>query len=151
MAGDEILMSPTSVMMIHNPWSGMSGEAKDFRHLADVLDEVKQTIVNAYQLKTGLSRDEISQLMDEETWMGANKAVEKGFADGMMYGEEKNPEVMNGMVQGARLVFNSLRLNKPDQKPKAPESSLQVDFVNQERKRKHEFLLKKLELKLKEV
>jgi ATP-dependent Clp protease protease subunit len=89
MAGDEILMSPTSIMMLHNPWGNFQGEAKDLRHGADVLDEVKDTIINAYQLKTGKSRDKISQMMDEETWMSAKKAVSEGFVDGMLYSESK--------------------------------------------------------------
>ncbi len=113
MAGDEVLMSPTSVMMIHNPWTWVDGDARDMRHMADVLDEVKQTIINAYQMKTGLSRQEISDMMDEETWMGAKKAMEKGFADGMLYEEEVEETTINGMIRGARLVFNSLRLGKP--------------------------------------
>lgn len=85
MAGGEILMSPTAIMMIHNPWTEMKGESKDLRHGANVLDEVKETIINAYQVKTGRSRNKISQLMDEETWMGAKKAVAEGFADGQLY------------------------------------------------------------------
>ncbi|KZL93965.1 head maturation protease, ClpP-related [Clostridium magnum] len=89
MAGDEILMSPTSILMIHNPWGNFQGEAKDLRHGADVLDEVKDTIINAYQLKTGKSRAKISQMMDEETWMSAKKAVSEGFVDGMLYTQDK--------------------------------------------------------------
>lgn len=89
MAGDEILMSPTSIMMIHNPWGNFQGEAEDLRHGADVLDEVKQTIINAYQLKTNKSRAKISQMMDEETWMSAKKAVNEGFVDGMLYSDSK--------------------------------------------------------------
>lgn len=93
MAGDEILMSPTSILMIHNPWGNFQGEAKDLRHGADVLDEVKDTIINAYQLKTKKSRSKISQMMDEETWMSAKKAVSEGFVDGMLYIENKEEDV----------------------------------------------------------
>ncbi len=92
MAGDEILMSPTSILMIHNPWGNFQGEAKDLRHGADVLDEVKDTIINAYQLKTGKSRAKISQMMDEETWMSAKKAVSEGFVDGMLYTQSKEED-----------------------------------------------------------
>jgi ATP-dependent Clp protease protease subunit len=92
MAGDEILMSPTSIMMIHNPWGNFQGEAEDLRHGADVLDEVKQTIINAYQLKSNKSRAKISQMMDEETWMSAKKAVSEGFADGMLYSKGKKDD-----------------------------------------------------------
>lgn len=87
MAGDEILMSPTSIMMIHNPWGNFRGEAEELRHGAEVLDEVKETILNAYELKTHKSRDDIAKMMDEETWMSAKKAVSEGFADGVLYTE----------------------------------------------------------------
>lgn len=85
MAGDEVLMSPAAVMMIHNPWVRAAGDAAELRHVAGVLDEIKAAIINAYELKTGMPRDEISRLMDEETWMSAQKAVELGFADGVLY------------------------------------------------------------------
>jgi ATP-dependent Clp protease protease subunit len=62
------------------------------RHQADVLDEVKETIVNAYQLKTKRSRNKISQLMDDESWMSAKTAISEGFADGMLYTEDKEAE-----------------------------------------------------------
>lgn len=101
MAGDEVLMSPVSIMMIHNPWTRAIGEAKDMRHVADVLDEVKETIINAYQLKTGLSRNKISRLMDEETWMSAKKAVSEGFADGILYTDNAATEEDGAIVQDA--------------------------------------------------
>jgi ATP-dependent Clp protease, protease subunit len=87
MAADEVLMSPGSILMIHNPWTWTAGEAKDMRHQADVLDEVKETIINAYQAKTKISRNKLSRLMDEETWMSARKAMAEGFADGMLYSD----------------------------------------------------------------
>ena len=85
MAGDEVLMSPAAVMMIHNPWVHAAGDAAELRHVAGVLDEIKQAVINAYEIKTGLPREEISRLMDEETWMSAQKAVELWFADGILY------------------------------------------------------------------
>lgn len=112
MAGDEILMSPTSIMMIHNPWGCFQGEAQDLRHGANVLDEVKQTIINAYQIKTNKSRAKISQLMDEETWMSAKKAVSEGFVDGMLYTEsnekENTNEAMNSFMFSRLAVQNSV-------------------------------------------
>jgi ATP-dependent Clp protease protease subunit len=107
MAGDEVMMSPTSIMMIHNPWAGFVGEAKDLRHGADILDEVKETIVNAYQLKTGRPRNKISQLMDEETWMGAKKAVAEGFADGVLYAEGEPVSAQNSLMFSRMAVQNS--------------------------------------------
>jgi ATP-dependent Clp protease protease subunit len=108
MAGDEILMSPTSIIMLHNPWGTFQGEAKDLRHGADVLDEVKETIINAYQLKTGKSRAKISQMMDEETWMSAKKAVAEGFADGMLYEKNKEEPLENSFMFSRFAIQNSV-------------------------------------------
>lgn len=110
MAGDEVYMSPVSILMIHNPWSGARGEAKDMRHMADVLDEVKETLVNAYQLKTSLSRNKISRLMDEETWMSAKKAVAEGFADGILYAEgaaQEDPTVIQDSFMFSRIAIQN--------------------------------------------
>ena len=87
MAGGQVLMSPGSMMLVHNPWSYIEGEAKDMRHVADILDEVKEAIMNIYELKTGRSREEISAIMDAETPMSATTAIEEKFADGMLYSE----------------------------------------------------------------
>jgi ATP-dependent Clp protease protease subunit len=97
MAGDEILMSPVSIMMIHNPLSAVRGYASDMRKQADVLDEVKESIINAYQSKTNRSRNQISAMMDDETYMSANSAVKQGFADEMLYDDDSNgtKNVMN--------------------------------------------------------
>lgn len=97
MAGDERLMSPLAIFMIHNPLTEASGYASDFRKIADVLDTVKETIINAYELATGLSRDKISSLMDGETYMDANTAINDGFADGILYQKsaDESKNVMN--------------------------------------------------------
>ena len=87
MAGGKILMSPTAIMMVHNPLTEAYGYASDLRKTADILDEVKEAIMNAYQLKTGRSRAILSQLMDAETYMNAKTAIKEGFADEMMYSE----------------------------------------------------------------
>ena len=84
MAGNEVLMAPTAMMMIHNPLTLAYGNAEEMERTIKILDEVKQSIVNAYEIKTNLSRSRISKLMDDETWMNAKKAVELGFADGML-------------------------------------------------------------------
>ena len=84
MAGDEVLMSLTAMMMIHNPMTGAWGNTDDMKQAIEMLDEVKESIINAYERKTGLSRAKISHLMDAETWMNAKKAVELGFADGFI-------------------------------------------------------------------
>ncbi|UZQ49921.1 head maturation protease, ClpP-related [Clostridium kluyveri] len=108
MSGDEILMSPTSIMMLHNPWGNFQGESKDLRHGAEVLDEVKETIINAYQLKTGKSRTKISQMMDQETWMSAKKTVTEGFADGILYSESEGESTQNSFMFSRFVIQNSV-------------------------------------------
>jgi len=83
MAGNTVLMSPVACMMIHNPATVAMGDHTDMEKAIQMLDAVKDSIVNAYVIKTGLSRSEISAMMDAETWMDATKAVELGFADGI--------------------------------------------------------------------
>lgn len=81
MAGNKVLMSPVSMMMIHNPMTIAFGDSGEMQKAIDMLAGVKDSIINAYELKTGLSRTRLSHLMDAETWMDANKAIELGFAD----------------------------------------------------------------------
>ena len=86
MAGTRVLMSPVSTMMIHNPLTVAMGDSEEMRRAIQMLDEVKESIINAYEIKTGLSRTQLSHLMDAETWMNANKALEFGFCDEIMFG-----------------------------------------------------------------
>lgn len=81
MAGDKVLMSPVSMMMIHNPMTIAFGDSGEMQRAIDMLKSVKDSIINAYEVKTGLSRTKLAHLMDAETWMDAGKAVELGFAD----------------------------------------------------------------------
>ncbi|GMN96917.1 head maturation protease, ClpP-related [Blautia wexlerae] len=85
MAGNEVQMSPVSMMMIHNPATIAWGDHSEMQKAIDLLDAVKESIINAYVMKTGLSRARLSHLMDAETWMDANKAVELGFADSILF------------------------------------------------------------------
>lgn len=92
MAGTKVLMSPTAMMMIHNPSTVAFGDHRDMQKAIDLLDEVKQSIINAYEIKTGMSRTTLSHLMENETWMNAKKAIELGFADGMLESEKPAAE-----------------------------------------------------------
>jgi ATP-dependent Clp protease, protease subunit len=124
MAGDEVHMSPVAVMMIHNPLTGAYGDMHDLRKVADILDTVKESIVNAYITKTGKSAEEISSMMDDETWMSANVAVKNGFANSVLYQDEpfdlKNMkefsynrlEVLNSAKQSIKKAINLF--NKPE-------------------------------------
>ncbi len=81
-------MSPVSMLMIHNPATVAVGDSEEMLRAKALLDEVKESIINSYELKTGLSRTKLSHFMDNETWMNAHKAVELGFADKIMFTEE---------------------------------------------------------------
>lgn len=81
MAGTKVMMSPVSMLMIHNPMTMAAGDTAEMEKAIAMLGEIKESIINAYELKTGMSRAKISRLMDAETWMDAGKAVELGFAD----------------------------------------------------------------------
>lgn len=112
MAGDEILMSPIAMLMIHNPSTLIWGEEADMVKAKEMLAEVKESIVNAYELKTSLSRNKISKMMDMETWMSAKKAVELGFADKVLYEDtDSSIPVDNGFIFEKVTVVNSL-INK---------------------------------------
>ncbi|MCL2509182.1 MAG: Clp protease ClpP [Oscillospiraceae bacterium] len=89
MAGTKVLMSPTALMLIHNPWTIAVGDKAEMQKAGALLDEVKESIINSYEIKTGLSRAKLSHLMDDETPMNVNKAIALGFADGIIVDEKK--------------------------------------------------------------
>lgn len=89
MAGTKVSMAPTAIIMIHNPLTIVGGQKEDLDQAAQMLTETKESIINAYELKTNLPREKISTMMDNETWMNVNKAIELGFADAML-GDNKN-------------------------------------------------------------
>ena len=95
MAGNLVQMSPTALLMIHDPSTIAMGNAKDMEKAITTLNEVKESIINAYAAKTGLSRNRISKLMSDETWLNAKKALELGFADEILFADkpkEDEPE-----------------------------------------------------------
>ena len=127
MAGGEVYMSPVSMLMIHNPSTIAWGDSEEMLRAKALLDEVKESIINAYELKTGMSRTKLSHFMDNETWMNANKAIELGFADKIMFADDKEPtdEKQGGAWNTASIgmfsraaVTNSLLGKMP--KPKEP-------------------------------
>lgn len=85
MAGTKVQMSPVAMMMIHNPATIAIGDSEEMKKAVKMLDEVKESIMNAYEIKTGLVREKISRLMDAESWFNAKKAVELGFADEILF------------------------------------------------------------------
>ena len=173
MAGDTVLVSPVSMLMIHNPATIAWGDHAEMQKAIDMLSEVKESIINAYVLKTGLSRPKLSHLMDAETWMDANKAVELGFADEIMArakaGPEKEPEEGEGDTDGeeegekklpppassmlfSRRAANNALLNKlaakyGGEKPKADiQSQAKISAADTETGRSVDALMERLNL-----
>jgi ATP-dependent Clp protease protease subunit len=89
MAGTDVFISPTGMIMIHNPATIAFGDHNEMQKAIDVLNEVKESIINAYQIKTGMSRQKLARLMEDETWMNARKAVELGFADKIAFTDDE--------------------------------------------------------------
>ena len=113
MAGTTVLMAPTALMMVHNPLTMAMGDSEEMKKAIALLDEVKESIINAYEIKTGLSRARLSHLMDAETWLSAHKAVELGFADDLLFqaAGDPVPPQPESFVFSRRTVTNRL-LNK---------------------------------------
>lgn len=116
MAGTSVLMAPTAYLMIHDPLTGVYGNVGDMKEAIKKLESVKEGLINAYQIKTGLERDRISALMrDEGTWLSAYDAMELGFADGLIEkpdekpdgGAEKRAAVTKSAARGRACVYNS--------------------------------------------
>ena len=132
MAGTRVLVSPVSMLMIHNPATMAIGDAAEMQKAIAMLDEVKESIINAYEIKTGMSRAKLSHLMDAETWMDAHTAVDLGFADEIM----TRPEVTDAEnhVTGPMLFSRAAVTNhlmdklaakcRIEKKPTQPERSV---------------------------
>ena len=130
MAGSKVCMSPTAMMMIHNPFTIAMGDGEEMRRAGQLLDEVKESIINAYELKTGLSRTRISHMMNDETWMNPVKARELGFCDEILFSENEPQETGESMFFSSasvqQRVMNSLlekvQAEKPASSVDQPES-----------------------------
>ena len=111
MAGTKVLISPVGMLMIHNPATLAWGDSGEMQKAIEMLGSVKDSIINAYEIKTGLSRTKLSHMMDAETWMDARKAVELGFADGILARAELTEDVepiTMSMLYSKAAVVNSL-------------------------------------------
>ena len=130
MAGGDVYMSPVSMLMIHNPSTIAIGDSEEMLRAKALLDEVKESIINAYELKSGLSRTKISHLMDAETWMNAYKAIDLGFADKILFTErEENTPLDTGqsLIFSRAVVYNSL-LEKIPKKTK-PKTGTPIELL----------------------
>ena len=130
MAGTMVLMAPTALMMVHNPLTIAIGDSEEMQKTIAMLSEVKESIINAYEIKTGLSRAKLSNLMDAETWLNANKAIELGFADGILEDEKKRMQTDDVTYSFSRRAVTNSLLDKvkpkiPKQKSGTPVESLE--------------------------
>jgi len=122
MAGDKIIMPRNAMMMIHNPWTIAWGDANTFRQVADDLDKIRESMIPVYEARTGLPRDEIIKMLDDEKWMTAEEAVELGFAD-----EIEEAKQVAASIAGQRIVVNGVEMdlsrfrNPPKLMPVTPE------------------------------
>lgn len=125
MAGDCVKMPKNAMMMIHQPWTYSVGNAKDFRKMADDLDQVAETGIAVYLEKTGMDREKLIELLDAETWLTAEQALELGFID-----EIEESKAIAASLDGDFLMMGDQRLdvsryknkpNLPKQEKPAPE------------------------------
>ena len=143
MAGDTVQMSPVAMLMIHDPSTVAMGNTKDMEKAIEVLNEVKKSIINAYASKSGLSHARIANLMSNETWMNAKKAVELGFADEILTRPAETPVENNAagpMLFSRAAVTNSLmdklaakcRIKKPETPERSVDSLMErLDLIKQ--------------------
>lgn len=105
-AGDTVTMPRNSMMMIHNPWTLAYGYADELRAVADMLDKVRDTLVNVYEDKSGRSREDIIAIMDAETWLTAEEALAEGFCDVVDEAKE-----IAASVRGNTLTINGRKVD----------------------------------------
>lgn len=128
MAGDTVKIAPTAQIMIHKAWTDSQGNADDLEHQANVLGTIDQSIASAYEKKTGMNQDELLQMMSNETWLTAKDAVDKGFADEIMFEDEQTP-VFNStekpVVSKATLnKFRNMQMKMADEDRKSDSANL---------------------------
>lgn len=103
---DEVVMPKNAMQMVHNPWTIAIGNASDMRKIADDLDKISESLIEAYKEKTGLDDEKIREMMEHETWLTAEECLELGFADKI----EESKQVA-ASLDGAFFVINNQKMN----------------------------------------
>ena len=129
MAGDVVSINPAGMLMIHNPVTMAIGDSEEMRAAVTMLDEVKETIINAYELKTGLSRKKIADMMTAETWMNAKKALELKFVDEILFADA-TPAIQNSFMFSRQTVINSLMQTFKNATPKYRDATPYFKWLN---------------------
>lgn len=128
MAGDIVKITPTGQVMIHNASGGFGGDYRDMEKGAEILKNVNATISNAYRLKTGLSNEELSEMMNKETWLTPQQALEKKFVDEIMFTNDVKlvASFNNGMLP--QEVINKMKMELINKEvPKEPENNIEAE------------------------
>ena len=126
MAGDERVMNPASLLMVHNAWSSASGNAKELRKAADDLDAITSASVEAYKARVNLSDGELAELLDNETWITPADAVAWGFATEVL--KEEQAEAPSQSARAA--VFQALAGGKKSPPPPKPKEKTLSTFLS---------------------
>ena len=131
MGGNKVLISPTGQLMIHNVSCVFGGDYRDMEKGAEILKNLNATISNAYMLKTGLTTEQLLEMMNEETWLTPQQALDSKFVDEIMFtdGTKMVASVNNGMLP--QEVINKMREKLknefPQEKPQEPNEEPQIN------------------------
>jgi len=134
MAGTTVLMAPTALMMVHNPLTVAIGDTEEMQKAVSMLSEVKESIINAYEIKTRQSRAKLSHLMDAETWLNANKAIELGFADDILTDEKKRIQADDFTYAFSRRAVTNSLFNKICPKNNKPAKPVGISAADLEKR-----------------
>ncbi|MBI6467295.1 Clp protease ClpP [Proteus mirabilis] len=130
MVGDTVIMPKNAMMMIHKPWGVSWGDANDMREYADLLDKLENVLIPAYVAKTGKTTEEITAMLEQETWLDGDECVEHGFADkviepvkAMASLTSKRIEEFSSMPSAIKNQITPKNTTKPTQQPQPNSSS----------------------------
>ena len=114
MAGEERIMTKSSLLMIHNAWVFTEGDAKELRKQADDLDKITQASINIYMQYVNLSEEELKRMLDEEYWLDYNEAIKFGFATKVQDESKKgaSQSVKNKLINLILQKYNKQEENK---------------------------------------
>lgn len=129
MAGDTITMRSGSMMMVHMPWTLSQGNAEEMRKTADTLEKTGDSIVDIYSERTGIPSDDIRNIMNEETWLSAEEAVEQGWATKL----DQKEAVMNSVPKEILGRFSNVPKNVLARVEKKTLSQDRLDLIEREK------------------
>lgn len=130
MAADELVMGLGSMLMIHEASSLVWGTKTEMRKEADVLDELEEGIIDIYMTKANVSREEIRSMVDSETWFGAQKALDIGFATSTTANDGKDKEItqLRAQLSTMQNELEQLKNQKEDPKPTPTATGTRIFF-----------------------